>query len=68
MDDGALLVVAKQDRAVRVEVGYGLEGVLPDAIAKRIVEETIIPQFRQGNFAAGINAGTDQIIKVIEGE
>jgi uncharacterized protein len=68
VDDGALLVVAKQDRAVRVEVGYGLEGVLPDAIAKRIVEETIIPQFRQGNFAAGINAGTDQIIKVIEGE
>jgi uncharacterized protein len=68
VDDGALLVVAKQDRAVRVEVGYGLEGVLPDAIAKRIVEEKIIPQFRQGNFAAGINAGTDQIIKVIEGE
>src|SRR6476620_10550780 len=68
VDDGALLVVAKQDRTVRVEVGYGLEGVLPDAIAKRIVEETIIPQFRQGNFAAGINAGTDQIIKVIEGE
>jgi uncharacterized protein len=68
VDDGALLVVAKQDRAVRIEVGYGLEGVLPDAIAKRIVEETIIPQFRQGNFAAGINAGTDQIIRVIEGE
>jgi uncharacterized protein len=68
VDDGALLVVAKQDRTVRVEVGYGLEGVLPDAIAKRIVEETIIPKFRQGDFAAGINAGTDQITGVIEGE
>lgn len=68
VDDGVLLLVAKQDRTVRIEVGYGLEGVLPDAIAKRIVEETIVPRFRQGNFAAGINAGVDQIIAVIQGE
>ncbi len=68
VDDGALLVVAKQDRTVRIEVGYGLEGVLPDAIAKRIVEETIVPKFRQENFAGGINAGIEQIIGVIQGE
>ena len=60
IDDGALLLIAKQDRTVRIEVGYGLEGVLPDAIAKRIIEETIVPKLRQGNFAGGINAGIEQ--------
>lgn len=68
IDDGVLLVVAKDDRALRIEVGYGLEGVLPDAIAKRIIEEDITPQFRGGNFYAGINAGVTRMIKVIEGE
>lgn len=68
IDDGVLLLVAKQDRTVRVEVGYGLEGVLPDAIAKRITDEIIVPEFRQGRFAAGINAGVDRIIGVVEGE
>jgi uncharacterized protein len=68
VDDGALLLVAKQDRTLRIEVGYGLEGVLPDAIAKRIIEETIVPRLRQGNFAAAINAGVDKMIGVIEGE
>lgn len=68
VDDGALLLVAKQDRTLRIEVGYGLEGVLPDAIAKRIIEETIVPRLRQGNFAAAIDAGVDQMIGVIEGE
>src|SRR5690242_925558 len=68
IDDGVLLLVAKQDRTVRVEVGYGLEGVLPDAVAKRITDEIIVPEFRQGRFAAGINAGVDQIIGVVEGE
>jgi uncharacterized protein len=68
VDDGALLLVAKQDRTLRIEVGYGLEGVLPDAIAKRIIDETIVPRLRQGNFAAAINAGIDQMIGVIEGE
>ena len=68
IDDGVLLLIAKQDRTVRVEVGYGLEGVLPDAVAKRITDEIIVPQFRQGRFAAGINAGVDRIIGVVEGE
>lgn len=68
IDDGALLLVAKDDRAVRIEVGYGLEGVLPDAIAKRIVSEIIVPAFREGHFAAGIQAGVVQILRTIEGE
>lgn len=68
IDDGALLVIAKQDRTLRIEVGYGLEGVLPDAIAKRIIEETIVPKLRQGNFAGGIDAGIEKIMGVIQGE
>lgn len=68
IDDGALLLVAKNDRALRIEVGYGLEGVLPDAIAKRIIAETITPHFQQGDFYGGIDAGTTQMIKVIDGE
>jgi uncharacterized protein len=68
VDDGALLLIAKDDRAMRIEVGYGLEGVLPDAIAKRIIEETITPSFRAGDFHGGINAGVDQLIHVIDGE
>lgn len=68
IDDGALLLIAKQDRTVRIEVGYGLEGVLPDALAKRIVDEVIVPELRQGNFAAGIDAGIEQMMSVVEGE
>jgi uncharacterized protein len=68
VDDGVLLLVAMQDRAVRIEVGYGLEGALPDATAKRIIEEYIVPRFRQGDFAGGISAGVERIIQVIEGE
>ena len=68
VDDGLLLLVALQDRAVRIEVGYGLEGAIPDAIAKRIVEETILPRFREGDVSGGIAAGVDQIIAVIDGE
>lgn len=68
VDDGALLIVAKNDRTLRIEVGYGLEGALPDAIAKRIIEEIIVPIFRAGDFAGGIEAGLEHIIKVIEGE
>lgn len=68
VDDGVLLVVAKDDRALRIEVGYGLEGVLPDATAKHIIEDEITPQFRQGDFYAGISAGVDRIMKVIDGE
>ena len=68
VDDGVLLVVAKNDRKLHIEVGYGLEGVLPDAVAKRIIEEDIVPRFKQGDFYGGVRAGTDHILKVIEGE
>ena len=68
VDDGVLLAIAKDDRELHIEVGYGLEGVLPDAIAKRIIEEEIVPRFKQGDFYGGIRAGTDRIMRVIEGE
>lgn len=68
VDDGVLLLVAKNDRAMRIEVGYGLEGALPDAIAKRIIAETITPYFKSGDFYGGIQAGVAAMIKVIEGE
>ncbi len=68
VDDGAILVVAKNDRALRIEVGYGLEGALNDATSKRIVSEIITPRFRQGDFYGGISAGVDRIIRVIDGE
>jgi uncharacterized protein len=68
VDDGALLLIAKDDRALRIEVGYGLEGAVPDAIAKRIVEEIITPHFRDGDFYGGISAGVDQLLHVIDGE
>ncbi len=68
VDDGAILVVALQDRALRIEVGYGLEGALTDITSKRIIEEIIVPRFRVGDFAGGVAAGVDQMIRVIEGE
>lgn len=68
VDDGALLLIAKDDRAMRIEVGYGLEGALPDAIAKRIIAETITPYFKQGDFYGGIDAGVSQMIGVVQGE
>jgi uncharacterized protein len=67
-DDGAILVVAKDDRKLRVEVGRGLEGAIPDAIANRIVSDVIAPHFRDGDFYGGIAAGTDALMKLIEGE
>ncbi|WP_265950270.1 TPM domain-containing protein [Dechloromonas sp. A34] len=68
VDDGAILVVAKTDRALRIEVGYGLEGALNDATSKRIISEIITPRFKQDDFNGGIAAGVDQIIRVIDGE
>ena len=68
VDDGAILVVAKNDRALRIEVGYGLEGALTDLSSKRIISETILPLFRKQDFHGGIAAGVDQIIRVIDGE
>ncbi len=68
IDDGAILVVAKNDRKLRIEVGYGLEGVLTDVTSKRIIDEVITPKFRSGDFAGGISDGVDQIIRVVDGE
>src|SRR5258708_37722572 len=68
IDDGALLVVAKNDRKLRIEVGYGLEGALTDVPSKRIIDEIITPRFRSGDFSGGISAGVDRIIGVIDGE
>jgi uncharacterized protein len=68
VDDGALLVVAKDDRTLRIEVGYGLEGALTDAASMRIISEIIVPRFRQGDFYGGIAAGIDRILRVIDGE
>ncbi len=68
VDDGVLLLVAKNDRSVRIEVGYGLEGVLSDAITKRIINDLIVPRFKQGDFAGGIDASVEQMIKLIDGE
>jgi len=68
IDDGALLVVAKDDRKLRIEVGYGLEGALNDVTAKRIIDEVITPKFRSGDFAGGISAGVARIVGVIDGE
>ena len=68
IDDGALLVVAKNDRHLRIEVGYGLEGSLTDLTTKRIIDEAITPKFRAGDFAGGISAGVDRMVRLINGE
>jgi uncharacterized protein len=68
IDDGALLVVAKNDRHLRIEVGYGLEGALTDVTSKRIIDEEITPKFKSGDFSGGISAGVDRMIRVIDGE
>jgi uncharacterized protein len=68
VDDGAILLVAKNDRKLRIEVGYGLEGALTDVTSQRIIDEIIMPKFRSGDFAGGISAGVDRIIGVIDGE
>ena len=68
IDDGAILIVAKNDRRVRIEVGYGLEGSLPDAIASRIIAETVTPHFKLGDYDGGVEAGVNQMISVVNGE
>jgi uncharacterized protein len=68
VDDGAILVVAKNDRKLRIEVGYGLEGALTDATTKRIIDEIIAPRFKSGDFAGGITAGAERMMKIIDGE
>jgi uncharacterized protein len=68
IDDGALLVIAKDDRKLRIEVGYGLEGALTDITSQRIIDEIITPKFRSGDFAGGISAGVERMIGVVDGE
>jgi uncharacterized protein len=68
VDDGVIVLIAKNDRAVRIEVGYGLEGALTDALSKRIIDGAMIPRFKQQDFYGGISAGVDQIGRVIDGE
>lgn len=68
IDDGVIILVAKDDRKMRIEVGYGLEGAIPDAIAKRIVAEQMAPRFREGDFAGGLRASVETLAKVIRGE
>lgn len=68
VDDGILLLVAKDDHKARIEVEYGLEGVIPDAIANRIIDEDMAPKFRAGDFAGGLNAAIDRMIGLVNGE
>lgn len=68
VDDGAILIIARDDRTLRIEVGYGLEGVIPDAIARRVIAETIVPRFQAGDFAGGIEAGAGQLMQLVDGE
>jgi len=68
VDDGALLVIAKNDRRLRIEVGYGLEGALTDVTTKRIIDEDITPKFKAGDFGGGVAAGVDKIVRIVNGE
>jgi len=68
VDDGVLLVVAKDDRRVRIEVGYGLEGAIPDATSMRVIQEYMVPRFRAGDYAGGISEATAALVKLVDGE
>ncbi|MBK8574686.1 MAG: YgcG family protein [Elusimicrobia bacterium] len=68
VDDGVLFVVAKNDRTLRIEVGYGLEGVLPDALCNRIIDGFVVPRFKEGDFFGGISEGVLRMIRTVEGE
>ncbi len=68
VDDGILFLIAKDDRQLRIEVGYGLEGAVPDLLAGRIIREQVAPRFQQGDFAGGVEAGVAGLIALVEGE
>mgnify|MGYP001598274840 FL=1 len=68
VDDGVLLVVARDDRRVRIEPGYGLEGAIPDAIANRVIQEYLVPRFRNDDYAGGIAEATAVLVRLIDGE
>src|SRR5699024_8503500 len=65
IDDGILLIVVKDDRRLRIEVGYGLEGAVPDVLAGRIIREQITPRFRNNQFSQGVMAGVDSLINLV---
>ncbi len=67
-DNGAILFVFPEDRKVRIEVGYGLEGTLPDVTAKRIIEDEIVPRFRDGDYPGGVRAGAEAMMAAVKGE
>lgn len=67
-DNGALILIARDDRRIRIETGYGIEGVLPDALAGRIIDQVMTPAFRQGDFAGGTRAAIDVIGAAIRGD
>jgi uncharacterized protein len=67
-DNGAILFVFTGDRKVRIETGYGLEGALPDATARRIIDEEIVPRFREGDYPGGISAGAGAMMAAVKGE
>ena len=67
-NNGILVLVAKQERAARIQTGYGLEGAVPDALAKRIISNTLVPAFKENNYYAGLDRGTDQLIALAKGE
>jgi len=67
-DDGVLLLVAVDDRKMRIEVGYGLEGAIPDLLASRIIREVLTPAFRQGDFDGGISRALDLLQRAAQGE
>lgn len=68
VDDGVILLIAPEDRELRIEVGYGLEGAIPDATANRIIDEFITPRFKEGDFPGGVHAGIDRLIGLVRGE
>jgi len=67
VDDGVVFLIAREERALRIEVGYGLESKLPDITSKRILDELVVPRFREGNMAGGVEAGLDAIEKAVRG-
>ena len=68
VDDGVILIIAKNDQRLRIEVGYGLEGAIPDVVAKRVIREVIAPHLLANDFYGGIRDGTRTLMKLIEGE
>ncbi len=68
IDDGLLLLIAKEERRIRIEVGYGLEGAIPDVTAKRIIDGLMTPRFREGNFSGGITEAIDALATLVRGE